>query len=288
MQEGTPSKTAYRVALRRAAHQVFDDPVIFRDPLALRILDLSIESLAVTDLRAPKRPHSRSLRAFLVARSRFAEDALAAAVKSDATQYVLLGAGLDTFSYRNPFPHVRVFEVDHAATQRWKRSLLLENRIEVPSSCAFVPVDFERQSLGKELRAGGFDEDAITVFAWLGVVPYLTKEAFATTLAFLQRQLEGSSVVLDYSLPRADLPHVEQLAFDSLAARVEDAGEPFRLFFRPEEIKQRLRTAGYVTAEDLDSAGINNRYFANRKDGLRMLGSAAHLLAAVRTRCPPG
>lgn len=288
MQEGIPSKTAYRVALRRAAHQVFDDPVIFHDPLALRILGLSPQRLEATDLRAPNRPHSRSLRAFLVTRSRLAEDTLAAAVDRGVAQYVLLGAGLDTFAYRSPFPDLRVFEVDHPATQHWKRSLLYGNEIRIPETCTHVPVDFERESLPERLQASGFQVNAPTVFGWLGVVPYLTDEAFTATLGMLAEQPEGSSVILDYGLPRWSLPHEEQLAFDSLASRVAGAGEPFQLFFDPGQIQDRLLAAGYVTVEDLDSAAMNDRYLADRNDGLKILGSAAHLLTAVRQRHPVG
>lgn len=292
MQEGIASKSAYRVALRRAAHQVFDDPVIFRDPLALRILGLHAERLGATDLRAPKRPYSRSLRAFVVARSRFAEDTLADAVQRDATQYVLLGAGLDTFGYRNPYPGLRVFEVDHPDTQQWKRSLLHRNGIPVPPSCTHVPVDLERQDLERELCAAGFDPAARTVFAWLGVVPYLSEEAFAATLAVLGRQSQGSALVLDYNIPRASLPHTGQLEFDSLAARVRASGEPFRLFFDPEAMAVRLLAAGYVTVLDLDSAAINRRYFTakstDRSDGLKVLGSAARLISVELGRNPLG
>src|ERR1700712_1046583 len=137
MQEGTPSRTAYRVARRRAAHQVFDQPVVFPDPLALRILGLAnadSRTLEQSQLRAPARPSSISLRAFLVARSRFAEDAVHAGYDSGVRQYVLLGAGLDTFGYRNPHPDLRVFEVDHPATQEWKLDLLQQNSIAVPAS----------------------------------------------------------------------------------------------------------------------------------------------------------
>lgn len=278
----SPSRTAYRVALRRAAHQVFDDPVVFCDPLALKILGITPENMRQSELKAPNRPWSRSMRAFLAARSLFAEEALAAAVGRGVTQYVLLGAGLDTFAYRNPHPGLRVFEVDHPATQAWKRGLLAANGIEVPATAVYVPVNFETDALADSLQAAGFDPSQPTLFAWLGVVPYLTEAAFLGTLRYLSAQAAGSGVVFDYGVPRAMLPPLEQLAFDSLAARVAEAGEPFRLFFAPAEIAATLQSQGFRVTEDMDAEAMNGRYFSSRKDGLRVLGSGPHLIMVLR------
>ena len=275
MQSATPSRTALRVALRRAAHQLYDSPIVFDDPLAVRILGPAYtEELRRTPQR-PDRPHSIGLRAFLVARSLYAEDTLHAL---NAAQYVLLGAGLDTFAYRNPYPDLRVFEVDHPATQAWKRDLLTAAAIPIPPSLTYVPVDFERQSLAAELAASGFDPQQPTLFAWLGVVPYLTLEAFRATVAFIAVQAPGSALVLDYGQPRSALPFLEQLAHDSLASRVAQAGEPFQLFFTPPEMASELTR--FREIEDLGSPEINARYFSNRSDRLRMLGQAGRLLSA--------
>ena len=283
MQAGTPSRTAYRVALRRAAHQVVDAPLVFTDPLALRILGMDASSMGAEqgELRAPRRPHSIALRAFLVARSRFAEDALAAAVQAhQRVQYVLLGAGLDTFAYRNPYPGVRVFEVDHPDTQAWKLSLLHAAGLAVPAAVTHVPVDFQQQSLDEQLAGAGFDPSHPAVFGWLGVVPYLSAAAFASTLRYLSGCAAGSVLVMDYSLPRESLPANEQLAFDSLSARVAAAGEPFQSFFLPDELHAQLAAEGWRVMEDLDRDAINARYFAAREDSLRCLGSSGHLLTA--------
>lgn len=283
MLQGTPSKTAHRVALRRAAHQVFDQPVIFPDPLALRILGLSESSnFEAAGLRAPSRPFSISLRAFLVARSRFAEDALAAAVGDvGVQQYVLLGAGLDTFAYRNPHANLRVFEVDYPDTQAWKLSLLQENGIAVPESARHVAVDFQTQDLHERLLCCGFRMDQPAVFAWLGVVPYLTDEGFSATLRFLSGCAAGSLLVFDYGLPRHVLPFHEQLALDRMAARVAAAGEPFQLFFLPEEVHARLAAEGWEVVKDMARDEINARYFPG--GSLKLLGSAGHLLSARLT-----
>src|SRR6202020_2795196 len=175
MQAATPSRTALRVALRRAAHQLYDaKPLLLDDPIAVPILgDTYAEELRRTPTW-PDRPFSVSLRAFLVARSRYAEDTLARAVAQGVTQYVLLGAGLDTFAHRNPHLHLRVFEVDHPATQQWKRELLEISALPTPKNLTYAPVDFERQSLPDQLHSAGFNPAIPTFFAWLGVVPYLT------------------------------------------------------------------------------------------------------------------
>jgi methyltransferase (TIGR00027 family) len=277
LEQAIPSKTALSVALRRAAHQLYDSPVVFNDPIAVSILGPAYsEELRRTPLR-PDRPFSIAMRAFLVARSRYAEDNLRRAVEDGADQYVLLGAGLDTFAYRNPYPRLRVFEVDHPATQQWKRELLQRNRIAVPESIRYTPVDFERQSLSAQLSEAGFNHSAPAFFAWLGVIPYLTLEAFRATLSFISAQAPGSGLTLDYGQPRSVLPLLERLAHDSLASRVEKAGEPFRLFFTPAEVAAEL--SRFHSIEDLGAAEINARYFSGRSDQLAMRGSAGRFLS---------
>jgi methyltransferase (TIGR00027 family) len=275
MEQEVASRTALSVALRRAAHQIYDSPVVFDDPVAVGILGAAYaEQLQ----RTPLRPSSTALRAFLVARSRYAEDNLRRAVSSGVEQYVLLGAGLDTFAYRNPFAKLRVFEVDHPATQQWKRELLQRNNIAIPDSIAYTPVDFERQSLAEQLGFAGFNIQAPAFFSWLGVVPYLTLEAFRATLSFIAAQRPGSGLTLDYGQPRSTLPLLEQMAHDSLASRVEKAGEPFQLFFTPSEIAAEL--SRFHGVEDLGAAEINARYFSGRSDELKMRGTAARFLSA--------
>jgi methyltransferase (TIGR00027 family) len=282
MEPARPSRTALRVAMRRAAHQLYDaPPLVFTDPIAVPILGHHAAEIQRTPGRNPAnkpRPFSVSLRALLVARSRYAEDQLAQAVRSGATQYVLLGAGLDTFAHRNPYPSLRVFEVDHPATQQWKRELLQGGSLAPPPNLTYVPVDFERQSLVGQLHAAGFDSASPTFFAWLGVVPYLTLDAFRNTIRFIAAQPRGSGLVFDYAQPRNVLPPLEQLAHDSLASRVQLAGEAFQLFFTPAEIAAELRALHQI--EDIGSAEINARYFAGRTDGLKVLGSAPRLISA--------
>lgn len=278
MEEATPSKTALRVALRRAAHQMYDSPIVFDDPMAVPILGNAYDEELRRTPRRADRPFSISLRAFLVARSRYAEDNLKQAVAAGVRQYVLLGAGLDTFAHRNPYHQLRVFEVDHPSTQAWKRELLGQNRIGAPACVTYVPVDFENESLAKRLQESGFHRNAPAFFAWLGVVPYLTLSAFRATVQFLEEQTTGSGVVFDYPRPRAALPPLEQLAHDSLASRVQSAGEPFQLAFTVEEMATEL--AGFRSVEDIGSDEINARYFQARTDHLAVRGTAGRLLSA--------
>ena len=280
LQAAAPSRTALRVALRRAAHQLVDaDPLVFPDPLALPILGSTYaHELQRTPTRTD-RPHSHALRAFIVARSRFAEDTLASAVAQGVSQYVLLGAGLDTFALRNPYPGMRVFEVDHPATQAWKREMLQAASLHLPASASLVPVDFERQEIAGELLRAGFDQGERTVFASLGVTPYLTLFAFRANVALVAGCAAGSGIVLDYGQPRRVLSPTEQMAHDSLASRVALAGEPFQLFFTPEEMRAELRA--FAEVEDLGREELNQRYFADRSDRLKIQGSAGRLLHAA-------
>jgi methyltransferase (TIGR00027 family) len=286
MYEAKPSQTALRVALRRAAHQIHDArPLVFDDPLAVRILGPEYAEELKRTPDGAKRPFSAALRAFMVARARLAEDTLARGVRElGVTQYLVLGAGLDTFACRNPYADVRVFEVDHPATQAWKLERLKAAGIAKPDTARFVAVDFETDSLRSKLATAGFDFAQPTVTAWLGVVPYLTMEAFRATLRLLGRLREGSAVVFDYSQPREVLPPVERMMLDSMSARVAMAGEPFQLFFTPVQLAEELDWLGLRVVEDLDGAAITARYMAGRNDGLVLRGKGGRMcVAAVKT-----
>jgi O-methyltransferase involved in polyketide biosynthesis len=220
------------------------------------------------------------LRSFLVARSRYAEENLARAVDMGMRQYVRWERDWIPSVAAIHTPGWGVFEVDHPATQAWKRDLLGRSGIPVPESLTFAPADFENQMLSAQLAAAGFDFDAPAFFGWLGVVPYLTLEAFRATLAFIAGRPAGSGVTLDYGQPREALPLLERLAHDALAKRVQLAGEPFRLFFTPAQMAVEM--AGFQKIEDLGGAEINARYFQGRSDRLGLKGSAGRLLCAWR------
>jgi methyltransferase (TIGR00027 family) len=277
MEHGRASKTALRVALRRAIHQAIDQPCVLCDPFAVPLLG----SHFTFDAEREAHPLARAFRAFMVARSRFAEDQLAFAVSNGVAQYVLLGVGLDTFAYRNPFPQLRVFEVDFPATQEWKRSLLAEAKIPISSGVTFVPLDFEHRSLAEGLAGAGFDASRPAFFGWLGVVPYLTLEAFRSTAKTIAQFPTGTGVSFDYGVSPANLGPIQRKAFDALAARVAAAGEPFRLFFIPDELEQELRRAGFNQVQQRSPGELNQLYFADRRDGLRLPSPGLGVLATA-------
>ena len=266
-----PSHTAYRVAVSRAAHQLLDEPHVLEDPIALAI----VGAAAVAAIRAaPLRyrlPPARYLRAFLVARSRVAEEALARAVRRGVRQYVVLGAGLDTFAYRNPYPAdgLTVFEVDHPATQAWKRGQLETAGIALPPSLRFVAVDFETQQLGEPLAGAGLRAEEPAFFSWLGVSMYLTRAAIGATLGYVAGLPRGSGIVFDYAVPPAGLSPVRRLVVHALLKRVAAAGEPWKTFFEPRALAAELRALGLTELEDLGPEELNARFFAERSDGLR-------------------
>jgi methyltransferase (TIGR00027 family) len=278
MEHSKASRTALGVALRRAVHQLHDSPAVLSDPIAVPILGATYAERLQATAEERDETFSRSQRAFLVARSRYAEDKLNEAVAAGVRQYVLLGAGLDTFAHRNPHPQLRVIEVDHPATQQWKRELLETSGIAIPARLSYVPVDFEVQELSAQLEAAGFDAHTPTFFAWLGVVPYLTLIAFRATLAVVASRPAGSGVTFDYGQPREALSLSEQLVRDALASRVGLTGEPFQLFFTPAEVAREL--ARFTRMEDLGSAEINARYFNGRTDQLAVRGSGGRLVSA--------
>ena len=280
MQHGTPSITAMRVAMRRAAHQLYDRPLVLDDPIALAIMGQERCDKLRSDPATQSEPIAVAMRAFMAVRARFAEDHLAEAVANGATQFCILGAGLDTFAHRNPFPHLRVFEVDFPATQAWKHEMLAEANLPHPACLTYAPVDFESQTLKDALEANGFEPNKKTFFSWLGVVPYLTLEAFRATLAFTATLPRGSGLAFDYGLPREALSERGKLGFDYLSSRVRRAGEPFRLFFTPEQAAAELTAAGYTRIEDLNPAAITARYFANRNDSMAVRGEMGHIVCA--------
>jgi methyltransferase (TIGR00027 family) len=285
MIEDLHSRTAERVAQRRAVHQIWDSPKVLEDPVAIKIIgrDAAAE---IRGARPSESAFSVTLRAFLVARSRYAEDQLGLAVEHGVRQYVVLGAGLDTFAYRNPFPEVHVFEVDHPATQAWKRRQVEDGGLSLPEALTFVPVDFEKDTLSASLERVGFKREEPAFFSWLGVTPYLAKETVFATLRWIISVCASNAVVFDYPVPREALTPSAQASFAELASRVAAAGEPFVSSFTPAEMLYELRAMGYVHIEDLGTPEINSRYFSGRADNLRV-GGAGRLVCA-RGQWPKG
>jgi methyltransferase (TIGR00027 family) len=274
-----PSRTAQGAAMHRAAHQLVDTPPVFCDPLAVRI----IGEEAAAELREGRdrrtMTESSGLRTFIAIRSRFAEDCLDEAITRGVRQYVLLGAGLDTFAYRASREGLCIFEVDHPATQAWKRQRLAECGIAIPASVIYTPVDFERETLHEGLARARFDLTAPGMFAWLGVTPYLTPEAVTNTLTFVATLPRGTEIVFDYAEPPENRDSEHSRLFRAMAERVAASGEPFKCFFEPETLVRTMKALGFSHVEDMDRAALNARYFHGRVDGLQLRGRA-HLMHA--------
>jgi methyltransferase (TIGR00027 family) len=283
MQPGRPSLTAQRVAMRRAAHQILDQPRVLEDPVALKIIGPDNASAIRANPAAYNNGFSGYMRAFLVARSRIAEDALAEAVARGVAQYVILGAGLDTFAYRNPFPAraLRVFEVDYPATQAWKLEQLRHAEISIPETLTYVPVDFESQALTDRLRQAGFRTDTPTFFSWLGVTMYLDRETVMSTLRWIASTPKGGGIVFDYAVAAASLNFLQRLVYAFIARRVAAVGEPWRTRFDPRTLVRELREMDFAQVDDISAREVNQRYFANRTDGLKVGGLASMISARV-------
>jgi methyltransferase (TIGR00027 family) len=269
---GTPSRTALGVALRRAAHQLLDHPKVFDDPLAVAIAG-GEDAVRAEIAEREYSTLAPFIRAFMAVRSRLAEDELAAAMARGVAQYVVLGAGLDTFAYRQRFAsaELRVFEVDHPETQAWKRERLHAAGIAIPTNVVYAEADFRRQSLAGILADAGLAATRPAFFAWLGVTMYLEKPAVFATLDDVAKAARGGGgVVLDYIVDPTPLGPPVRAVFDRLADRVAKAGEPWVSYFTPAEIVSELTRREFLTAEDADGDKLNRRYFADRTDGLRV------------------
>lgn len=260
MLQGRSSETAYRAARARALHQVVDTPKVFDDPVAHKLLRPR-DALALRNAPAPGGRVMRGLRMALAVRSRMAEDALHEAVRRGVGQYVVLGAGFDTFALRNPHPPgaLRVFEVDHPATQSAKREQLARAGLPLPEALCFVPVDFGAQSLAGQLQAAGFSREQPAFFALLGVSMYLEPDALEQTLAFIASCAGGSEVVFDYVVTPASLPWLDRLALYLVAFRCARLGEPWRSFLDPKALLARLARLGFSHCHEITREDIVNR-----------------------------
>ena len=257
MTQKGPSRTALAVAVHRAVHQTSEGGRIFSDPFAIPILGPDSGAL-IAQRSAPQHRH---MRLFVAVRSRLAQDCLAAAVGRGVRQVVVLGAGLDTTALRNP--GIAVFEVDHPATQAWKRGQLASMNIALPDGLRFTSVDFERQEISSALAEAGFDAAQPAFFVWLGVVPYLTREAIEATLDFVAT-VPGGEIIFDYSEPPENYPPKQRKHVLALVERVAALGEPFRSHFAPPEMAALVKSKGFAEIEDFGPREIGARYFGRR------------------------
>ena len=267
------------VATERAAHQLLDNPKIFEDPLALRIIGAEAESRLRLSLTQFQKPEERAFRAAVMVRNRYAEDELARSIQRGVRQYVILGAGLDTFAYRNPFPFLRVFEVDHPATQAWKRSCLEKAGIPIPASVAYVSADFEGQTMIDALRQSCFKSDELTFVSFIGVVRYLSREVFISVLTSIVSAMRaGSELVFDFAPPPWLLEWL-RLA-DKVIVNRKSRNNGFRpTYLDIEPLTHDLKRIGFADVQLFGPKELNARYCKDRTDGLR-IQNRMHLVKA--------
>jgi methyltransferase (TIGR00027 family) len=269
--EGQPSQTAMTAAAARAAHLLVDsEPRIFADSLAALLLGDEAETYLRYHREHGDHPLLAGTRAQATCRSRFTEDQLALAAARGTAQYVILGAGLDSFACRSELAgRLRVFEVDHPATQQRKRALLAAARLAEPPTLTWVPVDFETGELIAALTAAGLDPAAPAFVSWLGVTMYLTAEAIGATLASLSRLAPGSELVTDYMLT-ADLRDADGVAYaDLVMPDSERRGEPWLSFFTPEQMTGLLTSHGFTGVRDVRQRDSISAALWERTDLLR-------------------
>ena len=271
MQHDEASRTMHRPALLRAAHQIIDDdPKIHVDPIAVGLTpESSIEAIREREplLRSPDHV---LLRSTFVLRARYAEDCLTEAVAGGLAQYVILGAGLDTFAYRQPSyaSQLRIFEVDHPVTQQWKRKCLERRGITPPPNVSYVGVDFEREPLPDALSLNGLDASQPAFFSCLGVVQYLTPSAVTATIRFVAKLPPRSAITLSYALPDELLTGNDLEVARECAVSCAARGEPWLSRYRPGEMQQLAMDAGFSSTQHLTPEAATERYFRSRCDGL--------------------
>ncbi len=276
----SPDSTAVRVALWRAMHVDVDAPPhVFQDEVGLR--------LAAPDEgwreRADMDPHTtRGFRAAIVARARFIEDLVTEQAARGVDQYVILGAGLDTFAQRRPeiAARLRVFEIDQPGTQAWKRRRLFDLGYAIPDWLRLVPVDFEAgQSWWEQLIVAGFDPNRPAVVVSTGVTMYLTRDATKATLRQIAGLATGSTLAMTFLLPTELLDDADRPGLRASAKGAKAAGTPFISFYTPQEMLALARGAGFKEAQHVPGTSLADRYFANRSDGLRPASGEDFLLA---------
>jgi methyltransferase (TIGR00027 family) len=282
MADLTPDSTAIRVALWRALHVEVDPPPhVVEDLVGLTLAAPEAGWRARPDMN----PHFiKAFRASIVARARFIEDLVVEQAGQGVGQYVILGAGLDTFAQRRPeiAERLRVFEVDRPGPQAWKRQRLVEAGFGVPDWLSLVPVDFEAGDAWlQKLAANGFDAAKPAVVVSTGVSMYLTREAVMATLRQVAALAPGSAFVMSFLLPLEMADPQDRPGLERAAQGARASGTPFISFFRPEEMLAMAREAGFTDARHVSAAMLTDRYFAARTDGLRPPNNAEELVVAT-------
>jgi methyltransferase (TIGR00027 family) len=296
MEEGRPSATAIISAMARAAHLLWDQPPkIFEDTLALQLcgceseaaLKAQMDQLEAEVARTTNSDFAKMMRrtvtAAVVTRSRYLEDEVDEALRRGVSQYVILGAGLDSFAYRRPdlAKALHVFEVDHPATQAWKRTRLRATGIELPPNLSLVPVDFEKEPLIDNLRTGGYRTDAPGLFSWLGVTMYLSTDAIFGTLRAVAALAPGTEIIFEYNAPKDLVDEETQKILAAAETAAQARGEPQGTSFEPSKLLEQVRKIRFAEVSDLSPDEARARYFKDRTDGLRPLAVTHYMRARV-------
>ncbi len=277
-----PDSTAVRVALWRAMHMLVDAPPhVLEDEIGLK--------LAAPDPGWRERPDmdpnmTRGFRAAIVSRARFIEDLVVEQAGRGVSQYVLLGAGLDTFAQRRPevASRLRVFEVDQPGTMAWKRQRLIDLGYGIPEYLHLVPVDFETSGdWWERLAAAGFDSALPAVVTSTGVTMYITRDATAATLLRLASLAPGSTVAMTFLLTPDLLDEADRPGLKTSEQGARSSGTPFISFYTPPEMLQMGRDAGFKDVRHVSGTSIGERYFAGRSDGLRPSSGEDWLIATT-------
>ncbi|WP_332876491.1 SAM-dependent methyltransferase [Massilia sp. S19_KUP03_FR1] len=271
IRDDSPKPSARMTATLRAAHQLLDIPRILDDPLALTILGPTQEAEMRADPGRYSNPVSNVMRATMAVRSRLAEDSWLQAQREGVRQYVILGAGLDTFAYRTgAHPDADLFEVDLPAMQRWKRACLRTAGIAEPARLRYVAIDFAETTLEQGLLASGLNADLPVTFCWLGVSMYLTTQVVLHTLRYIASCAPGSGIVFDYLMQPERLTLSERTGLEMMAAGLAAQGEPLQSYFDPEIFEHLLRQFGFRQIAHFSPQSLSERYLTGRSDGLRL------------------
>ncbi len=276
-----PDNTAVRTALWRAMHvQIDSSPHIIEDEIGFKLVAPADGWRKRPDMDAN---FTKRLRASMVARARFVEDLIIEENKRGIDQYVILGAGLDTFAQRRQdvASTLQVFEIDQPDTQTWKQQRLVELGYGVPSWLHFVSVDFEISSWWEQLLDAGFDTSKSAVVACTGVSLYLTKDAIFTTLRQIATLAPGSKLAMAFYLPLNLLEEEDKFLQQIAEKGAQAAGTPFISFYTPNEILTVAREAGFATIETISASDLAKRYFVGRTDNISPASGEEFLVATV-------
>jgi methyltransferase (TIGR00027 family) len=268
-------------AVGRGLHLDGPGPHVFRDDLAMPLAGDAGAAVAGSLRAELSDTQLLSFSRWTSLRARFVEDAVEQAIAAGITQYVILGAGLDSFAYRRRelLTHLRVFEVDQPESQEWKRRGLDELQVEIPSSVVFVPVDFEREALDDGLRRAGLDDTQPTLFSWIGVTMYLGVDAVELTLRAIVSFAQDTRIVLTYDVPASALSGMQREVRNAVSRVVSQLGEPFVTAFEPSDIESLLLRVGFRDIRHYAPADLVAQYF-DREDELR-IGGPQRLLSAT-------